>query len=380
MALVTALQFSKDSGALCVDQESWHLLRRKTFFSDCVYSLVPGDVADRFGIELIYAGVGHPSYHMEAATNAEKRIGALYRGSPPDRDDGKEPRVKDLADIVLDEFRKVHRRRISDKLHYLYGFTADDFLERKWKSGKRTHGIRQEKVLQESRSILEGKESPGYPPLAPAVEACLAGVDGEYGFSGFTMKESDGVLSFHSCAFDALGMGRYVAAASFAKLFNGKFLDTRRGGIGKATGLYQIIDAVLEAMDHSGQVGGNIRLVMLDGKGKRREERLRVLSHNPARLAIEIVRASRARLVPKERARELLMRLMDEKDAWQRIENEFFSRCETPEKLEKLLRGYKIGEEDLPLSNITSELFPAREATADSPPDGEKKVSPDDID
>jgi hypothetical protein len=361
MALVTSLQFSEKSGALCVDQESWHLLRRKTFFADSIYSLVSGEIADRTGLEIIYAGVGHPSYHLEVATGAEKAIARRCSGEPPGQPESTQIDAKEVAEIVLEVFRQVHRRRISDKLHYTYGFDADDFIEREGKAGNGAYPIKQETVLRHARNVLEGKESVGYPPLPPAVEACLIGIDRVYGFSGFTLKESDGVLSFHSCQFDALGYGRYVAGASFAKLFNDKFLDSRRRGTGKQLGLYQIINAMIEGMDHSGQVGGNIRLVMLDGEGRNREERVRVLSRDPARLSIEIVRASRGGLLEKEKAVEHLARLIDEEAGWEEIERDLFAGCPDPGKLEKLLRGYKIGEGNLPASSVVEELFRTKE-------------------
>ncbi|OGL43577.1 MAG: hypothetical protein A2161_21525 [Candidatus Schekmanbacteria bacterium RBG_13_48_7] len=359
MALVVALRFSSKSGALCVDQESWHLLRRKTFFSDCIYSLLTEEMADRTGSELIYAGVGHPSFHMEVATKSEKAITEYLNSRTTAKLDTKNPQsnTKKLAEIVCDVFRNVHRRRISDRLEYLYGFSTEDFLNRKIEKGNQSVPITQEKVLQHSRDILEGKDALGYPPLSPAIEAIIIGVDQVYGFSGFTLKEQEGVLSFHSCGFDALGCGRYVAATGLTKFFNNLFLDSRRTGIGKPAGLYHIIDAMIEGIDHSGQVGGNIRLVMIDAEAKTRENRLRVLSLNRSRLSLEIVRAARNNFISRETAQNYLVEIIDKKRTWEQIEKDFFSNSGSPEKMEKLLRGYKIEEENCSITNITKELF-----------------------
>jgi len=124
--------------------------------------------------------------------------------------------------------------------------------------------------------------------------------------------------------------------------------------MGKQKGLYHIIDSMIEGMDHSGQVGGNFRLVMIQGDAK---DRLKVLSREPARLAIEIVRASRSGIINKKDGLQYLEKLIDGKSKWDTVEKELFSRCTHPEKLDKLFRGYKIDEEDYAITESVQELY-----------------------
>ena len=46
MAILNALRFGPLRGALCIDSESWFLMRRKTQITGDLYRLVPSEIAD----------------------------------------------------------------------------------------------------------------------------------------------------------------------------------------------------------------------------------------------------------------------------------------------------------------------------------------------
>lgn len=358
MAIVTSFRFTPNSGAICVDQESWHVWRRKNWFTDHLYILLDPDLADRFGIELVYGGVGHPPFHLEAAETARKMLRDHLLD--PDTDPG-QITVESLGKIVLKAFHSVHHRRVNDKLNYLYGFGLNDLNAGEFSNEQGTFAIARDEVKKRAMNIVQGSETTGYGPFTPPVEACLIGVDRHYGFSAFCLKEKDGVLGFQSCWFEALGQGRQGAAIRFAKVLNQRTLENRRRGEGRDNGPFHLLDAVSEAMDHYGQDGGFVRMMIIDGDASDRAGRIRDLRDDAARLCVEIVRAVRNNLLDRDAAVELIRELAGDADV-DAVETRFFNAVPDPAVLGKLLRRYKIQEPGLPNQGPENEMF--RQVTA----------------
>jgi len=354
MAIVTALRFTENSGGICVDQESWHIWRRKNWFTDHLYPLVPEKLADKFGIEVIYGGVGHPQYHYEVAQRAVPKIESFLA----DHDESSsEVTVESVGKCVLEAFQEVHFRRVSDKLQYLFGFDVNDYTSGTFQADGNAYEISQQAVRERAMNVFKGKETTGYSPLSPPVEACLIGTDQKYGYSAFALKEIDGVLGFQSCWFESLGQGRDGAAIQFAKQMNAQFLETRREGIGQSDGLFFLLNAIAESMDHYGQNGGSIRLMILNGSGRSRTERIIDIQDDRARLAMEIVQAIRADLIAPDPAKKLLNQLVVSEISIVHAESQLFGMVEDPCLLGKLLRGYKINEGQLPGAGPEQSLF-----------------------
>ena len=108
MAIVNSFRFSPTQGAICIDSESWFLMRRKTHLADGLYPLVPEEIARATGTALVYGGVGHPSFHGEVARRARQKIQGRY-GQATDPVPAQE-----MALLVLEALQETHRRRIDD--------------------------------------------------------------------------------------------------------------------------------------------------------------------------------------------------------------------------------------------------------------------------
>jgi len=354
MAIVTAFRFTPQSGAICIDQESWHIWRRKNWFNDHLYDLLPSETTDLHHIELIYGGTGHPPYHREVTGKA--RI-LLQKHINEKKSETHEFTVPELAEVVLSVFQSVHRRRVNDKLKYLFGFNTDEFNAMEFQKNGEKRAIKQSCVKDRALSIVQGQAGMGYSPFGPPVEACLIGVDKKYGFSAFVLKEEDGVLSFQSCWFESIGQGRHGAAIRFADRLNDRFLNTRRQGEGNPEGLFVLLESIKESMDHFGQNGGSIRCMLIDSNGETKEQRLLDIRDDIARLAFEIVHTSQNNLVSREKAVSMVWDLVNGKTTLEKCERTLFSNSEDSNRLGKLLRGYKIGEGNLPSNGPEGELF-----------------------
>jgi hypothetical protein len=355
MAIVTAFRFTENTGGICVDQESWHIWRRKNWFTDHLHTLVPENLSDQFGVDLIYGGAGHPPYHYEVALTARDRITTFLTERDPEN--GEPVTVEMLGHVVLEAFREVHSRRIDDKLTYLFGFDRKSFNAGEYTSNGEEKTISRPEVKTRAMKIIQGKETTGYSPLSAPVEACLIGVDKLYGYSAFALKETDGVLGFQSCWFESLGQGRDAAAISFSKHLNSCHLDTRRVGVGEPEGLLILLESICNAIDHYGQNGGFIRFMLLDGDGENRTERIRDIFDERAALSLEIVRAKQGGMLDSKGAIELLQFLVRDMRPVEEIERKLFKTVPDAMKLGKLLRGYKIHEAGVPEQSPERSLF-----------------------
>ncbi len=336
MAILTSLKFNDHSGVLCIDSESWHLLRRKSYFSNRIYAVSPPSVADEPGVALLYAGVGYPAFHHEVAERAARAMAGTAAA--------KIETVHDAARIVLDAFVEVRSRRVNDRMKFLYGFDVENLK----RMDAPEDGNTAAQVQKRAYELAGGKEKPAYPPLTCSNDACLIGIDSADGYSAFALKEKDCVLSFQSCGFEALGHGRYGAAARFAKLLNGLFLDHRREGVGFRKGLFTVLDAMVEAFEHYGQAGGSISLGMIDAEAAPGKGRVRIIEDERGDLMVDTTRLFRNGLINHEAACSLLEKIAAPGADPAIIEKEMFDSAKDFTVAEKLLRGYKIVEPGVP--------------------------------
>ena len=345
MAIVTALRFTPRSGAICVDGESWHIRGRKNHFTEQVYSLIPGDLVRQTGCALVYGGVGHPPFHYTVAQQAKQRIAALL-ATQQAQSGGMT--VEPLARCVLDCFHQVHTNRVDNALRFFFGFSRADYTSGRFNANGREYAIKQQGVLDRAHDIVSGKEQPGRNAFTPPVEACLAGLDPEKGYSAYVLKETDGVLGFQSCWFESLGQGRDGAAAGFARHLSQRFLDSRRKGMGPRRGLVELLDAFHDANTYYSMLGGGLRMVIIDGEDPD-DSRIRDVRGNEARMLLEITSARKAGFIDPETAETLVHDVVWGKLSFGEAEKALFQSATDPCLLGRLLRQFKQeGAADLP--------------------------------
>lgn len=359
MANITALRFSPTMGAIAIDQESWYLRNRKTFFTDFLYKLLPKEL-EAEGLQLIYGGIGHPSFHHEVVAAAKKELEMFYS-----TDTGREQLSQDarpifsLSRIILKCFQNRIKKRIDDRLSFLFGFDTAEFAAETFNGEISEIGdekIKQKTVIERTLNVINGKEDMGYGRLTVPNEACLIGIDPKNGFCGFTIKESDGVLSYHSCGFEALGPAKYIAGAEIGKVLNSLTLDDRRAGMGFINGMITLGKVHVSTSNSFGQVGGNVRIGILDGSAKKSSELYRELDGKRAQLLTEIIRANNALLLDDQTTKTLVERIFSDVP-FREIERTLFLSTSDFVKLDKLLRGYKVASSDFPQINHLSKHY-----------------------
>ncbi|MEK7482891.1 MAG: hypothetical protein AABZ60_01020 [Planctomycetota bacterium] len=339
MGIVTALKFTPEMGAICVDQESWYLNRRRTLFNDILYPLNLPQFTQEFQINWVYGAVGNPNFHMEVIQKARKEIETKWKKGHFQNT----VEIMTLSRIILKAFQQTWRRRIDDQIRFLYGFGADDlnrgyFLDSK---GQKIP-IKNSKIKQYALDCVNQKEKLFFGTLPTPNHICLIGVDPNQKFSAFCIKEDQGVLSFQSGGFESLGDGCYAGAMEMARTLNLQFLSDRRQGCGRNRGVLTLLSSILEASDHYAKIGGNIRMMILDAQ---QPQEIKELRDAPARIALEITKSYRAQILSQEQAEQMLADLIFHQNNWEAMEAQLFQTVSSRTALDKLLRGYKnIGE------------------------------------
>ncbi|MHC5036807.1 MAG: hypothetical protein ACYTHM_05795 [Planctomycetota bacterium] len=329
MGIVNALRFDAHSGAMVTDEESWHLRRRKTYFSVGLFELLPipghpGPVCAALGC------AGDPNYHHEAVRRARAALGEARCET-----------VEEAGRIVLKAMHETTRRIVDDRLRFLFGFATDDLNRGAFAVDGEMHEIKNAAVLKRAREIVEGKEKVAGRDLVPPNETCLMGSDPAGGFQMFCLKESDGVLSFNAGGFESLGPGRYAGGMRLGGGLGQRTLASRREGFGRKEGMRLLLDSVLDAGEHFGMVGGHLHILTVDDRLPP-DSRIRHLPFDRAMLATETVRGCRGGYLPEPGALDLLEEIVFGKASLSALEGRLFEAASDAEHLDLYLRGYKI--------------------------------------
>ena len=326
MAIVNALKFDAHSGAMVADEESWHLRRRKTYFTDPLRILLDGKsgpVCAGFG------GVGDPNYHHEVLLRARRTL----EKTPPQT-------AEETGRIFLEAMHGASRRIVDDRLRFLFGFGIDDLNRGRFTEGEETFEIANASLRKRAREIVEGKERPGGRDLVPPNQVCLMATDPEGGFRMFCLKETDGVLSHNAGGFESLGPGKYAGAMRLTGALGDRTLERRREGVGKREGMRILLESILDAMDHFSMVGGPIHILILDDRlGP--ASRLRKVTADRALLATEVTKGMRGGFVGREEAEDLLHEIVFAGANLKDMERRLFRSASDGEGLDLFLRGYK---------------------------------------
>jgi hypothetical protein len=327
MAIVNAVRFDGHSGAMAADEESWHLRRRKTYFSGALYDLSapPGGK----GVTAMYGGAGDPSFHHEVAARARKALA------------GKKPSsVEELGRTALEAMHAVVRRIADGRLRFLFGFGADDLNRGHFEAEGESFEIRNASILKSAREIVEGKSETAAREGMPANHACLMGVDAE-GFHAFCLKEADGVLSFNAGDFESLGSGCASGGMRFGGFLGRKTLAERRKGFTRREGMRVLLDSMIDAASSFGMVGGRFHLAVVDGRKPAGSRLLRIEGARSV-LAAEAVRAVRGGFVGEAEGLDLMEEILFGRIGMEAAEGRLRKAAKDPDGLDLYLRGYKV--------------------------------------
>jgi hypothetical protein len=342
MAIVNALKFDDHSGAMLTDEESWLLRRRRTFFGDNLHSLLSPEMADALNIEAVYGCTGLPSFHFEVVQKTRRRLESAYAkgGRSQGGIDGLRT-LDDVAKVTMDVMRDLTRRRVDERLKFLYGFTADDLNRGFFETGGQKYDIKQDCVRDRAMKLVTWSDKGALMKNVFENHAVVIGHDPRHGYNAFVLKGELSVLSFVSAGFEALGSGKYAAGIAFAKYLNSRSLAQRKRGLNRTEAMIELINTGTAAADYFGECGGYFNICYVDGRGATHAQRFVNIRDHAAKLAAEIVAAYKEGFLKKADAFGLIDELVFARGKWESVEQAMFKKAKNAKGMDFILRGYK---------------------------------------
>lgn len=343
MGIVNTLKFDMHSGAMITDEEFFIGGRRRVHTADNMQSLLDEEMSNELELEAVYGGAGNIAVTDQVIN--EIRI-ELKKQFDDYRKRGKGGKifstVEDVSRIALKMFQDNSRKYVNRKLSGLFGFSLDDFNRGYFFNNDKKIEIKEDKVISKAMDIIMLKSA--YMKDINELEGLVIGTDKHFGFNAFDFCGQITHLYISTSLYNSIGAGSTTSSLAFGELINTLSLDERRNGVDRIFGLTELIRITNQTAIKNSEIGGYYDIIYINGKGKDHSERFFEITGDESQFIKESVSAYDNGLVSKEVCYSLVDKLVFGKAEFnlQEAENFLFSNSSDNNKLELLLRGYKI--------------------------------------
>lgn len=336
------MRFNDSQGAVIADESTWHLgLKynyRRSNYGDHIFPLLKKETMQRTGIAGVYAGLGFPSFHFEAAENARVILNGTQANFAS---------LQEISTVVFQEYQKVHERMISDRMRLLFGFSRDEFNSQSCQRDGRTVSIKQESVLQEARKTALSQEKAESMQRITENTSGLLGFSQREGLQAYFLYAGQKGLDF-AYPLCTLGHGSQIASHIYGEIAHRMNLQQRRTGFDLPTGLSFLLEVAVKTAMFECQMGGYFQLVIVDGCATQPEQMVVEFADHRLKLVTEITAAFVWELLDQETAFSLTRGLLLENLALDKAEDELWTKCKNAQVLTRYLIGYKPQQERFP--------------------------------
>lgn len=336
------MRFNDRQGAVIADESTWHLgLKynyRRSNYGDHIFPLFSTETVQRSGMAAVYAGLGFPSFHFEAAENAR----VLLNGPQANLSS-----LQQVSNVVFQEYQKVHERMVSDRMRILFGFTRDEMNSLSCQRDGRAVTIKQEAVIQEAKKTATSQERAESMQRITENTGAVIGYTPREGLQSYYMYSSNKGIDF-AYPLCVLGHGNQIGSHIYGEIAHRMNLQQRREGFDLSTGLAFLLEVAVKTMMFECQMGGYFQLVVVDGCAGKPEQMVVEHADHRLKLATEITAASVWELLDKETAFALIRGLLLDKMPFEQAEEELFKKCKDMPLLTRYLIGYKPKQERFP--------------------------------
>lgn len=344
MTSINAIRFDSHRGAIVVD-ETISMGGNLTFHgSDKVRSCIPDPVQKAYGTVAGLAGTGSCSFSDTIKQEFHDWILSEWQGEYEKA--GGIPRgfhsLDRMAAGLFDLVVSIKNRRMSEKLRGDFGFDVPEFVEGRFTRDGVTEEIRDQDLVRKVTDWLSYRyQSPEVSGIF--LNALLfAGYDDECGFQLYHLDLRDGYWHRVQTCYMAEGSGRFAVDPTMYPLVERLRVDQRRGDVDPVEGLATMLAALNNASEHETGVGGYPNVMLFDGT-RPLAERQREIGDDRAFLASRAVKAHSMGFLSRKICFELVEGIffgdLGLEQAWERM----WSRMQDPNRVQRLLRGYKVG-------------------------------------
>lgn len=343
MGLVNTLKFDLNSGAMITDEEFFIGGRRRVHTADNMQSLLDEEMSNELELEAVYGGGGNIAITSQVINEIRTELNKLFDGYKKKGKEGKIfTTVEDVSRIALKVFQENSRKYVNRKLNGLFGFNLDDFNRGYFFNNDKKIEIKEDKIISKAMDIIMLKSS--YMKDINELEGLIIGTDRHFGFNAFDFYGQMTHLYISTSLYNSVGAGSTTSSLAFGELINTLSLDERRNGVDRIFGLVELIRITNQTAIKNSEIGGYYDIIYINGKGKDHSERYFEITGDESQFIKETVSAYDNDLIPKDICYSLVDKLVFGKADFnlQEAENFLFSNSSDGNKLELLLRGYKI--------------------------------------
>jgi hypothetical protein len=345
------MRFNDRQGAVIADESTWHLGfkygYRRSNYGDHIFPLLHKETMQRTGVAAVYAGLGFPSFHFEAAEHARSLLNGAQASFAS---------LQEISNVLFQEYQKVHERMVNDRMRLMFGFSRDELNSLSCQRDGRSVSIKQEAVIQDAKKTATAQER---------TEALQRITENTGGIMGYTPRE--GLQSYYVDAshkglgfaypLSVFGHGDQIGNHIYGEIAHRMNLHERRAGFDLATGLVFLLEVAVKTAMFECQMGGYFQLVIVDGCAAKPENMVVEIADHRLKLAGEITSACVLELLDRETASGLIRGLLLENMTFAEAEETLFKKCQDVPLLTRYLIGYKPSQERFPgFSKLQQEL------------------------
>ncbi len=343
MTSINAIRFNHHQGAMLCDETISCGDGQAVHASDKVQNCIPKEVKETYGTMGAIATTGSCAIGQTFKNEFHDWILATYRAEV-EKIGQKPATFLDLDQLAVGMFDMVIRYKhqwMSEWLKAEYGFGVKEFIAGHYQHEGKKVEIKDSDLKRKITDWFQWKHE------APQVEGIFlnaglfAGYDDSCGFQIYHFDLREGYWHRVQTCYFSEGSGRWSADPTMYPFVERLRIDERRGQVCPVEGLTTLIAAVNSASEHEAGVGGYPSIVLFDGK-EPIERRQREVSDERSFIATRIIKAFSMGYLDKETCYKAVDGLFYKDEDPEEIYQHFWQKAKEPERLCRLLRGYKV--------------------------------------
>ena len=343
MTTINVLRFNEYSGVFIGD-ESISSGEMNLDVSDKIQSVVPSVISDKYGVVAALGATGSCSVGSEMKSRSFKAFKKIYDdhfkayGRAPDHFIG----IPEMMDLIYEQIIMIRKELIDAKIKGIYGFDSDDFNQGFYDQGEDKISIKNTSILSEVTDWLMWKHEIDAVRSIYANAGVFGGYDEENGFLLYNLDFREGYYHEVQSCYRAEGSGRHSVDPHMYDFVENLLVEERRGKIDPAEGTLALLNAVNKAVTHEIGIGGYFNIILINGRNKKKTEKLREINDERAYLSQLTAKAWGAGFLKYETAVDLIDQLLFQNKPYESVYKIFMENIKPRKECMRYLRGYKI--------------------------------------
>lgn len=343
MTSINAIRFNRYQGAMVGDETISTGGGLTYHTSDKVQGCIPSVVREAYGVVGGMATTGSCSVGESLKQELHDWILGCYKAEV--EKSGQRPAtfltLEQMAAGLFDLVVRQKHRWISERLRAEFGFDVPEFIAGSYERAGRKEEIKDRDVIRRLTDWMSWKN------MEPEVEgiflnaALFAGYDNATGCQIYHIDLRDGYWHRVQNCYFAEGSGRQSVDPTMYGFVERLRIDERRGDIDPVEGLVAMLGALNSASEHEVGVGGYPTVMLFDGRAPI-ARRQREIMDNRSWLATRVVKAFGHGYLDRASCHSLVDGMLFGDETFESAYDRFWAASKEPERLSRLLRGYKI--------------------------------------